>query len=109
MKSRYALLGTLGLVASMSAAAASLDFGSYVLDYDGTTAFGGRLPCAAGQLLDDGIVHVFENLVDRFGLVVMRVDVDDRKILVAALGRLLGGMREKFRGVEFLDRHFAEV
>lgn len=40
MKSRYALLGFLGLAASMSAAAATLDFGSYVLDYDGTTAFG---------------------------------------------------------------------
>lgn len=40
MKSRYALLGTLGLAASMSASAATIDFGSYLLDYDSTTAFG---------------------------------------------------------------------
>ena len=40
MKLRYALLGTLGLAASLSASAATLDFGSYLLDYDNTTAFG---------------------------------------------------------------------
>lgn len=40
MKSRYALLTTLGLAVSMSASAATLDFGSYLLDYDDTTAFG---------------------------------------------------------------------
>ena len=40
MKSRYALLGIVGMAASMSASAATLDFGSYLLDYDGTTAFG---------------------------------------------------------------------
>lgn len=40
MKSQYAVLASIGLVASMSAAAATLDFGSYQLDYDGTTSFG---------------------------------------------------------------------
>lgn len=40
MKSRYALLGTLGLAVSMSASAATLDFGTYLLDYDGSTVFG---------------------------------------------------------------------
>ena len=37
-----------------------------------------------------------------FGLVMMRVDIDDAEILVAALDRLLGGVGEERRGVELL-------
>ena len=40
-------------------------------------------------------------------LEVMRIDVDDREILIAALARLLGGMRQHDAGVEFLDLHAA--
>ena len=39
---------------------------------------------AARKLLQHRIVHVVENLVERFELVVMRVDVDDRELVVAA-------------------------
>ena len=42
-------------------------------------------------------------------LVVMRVDVDDQEILVFALHRLLGGMRERLRGVVVLEREIAQL
>ena len=64
---------------------------------------------AARELLQHRIVHVVENLVERFQLVVMRVDVDDRELVVAALARLVRGVLQELGGVEFLDRHLAEV
>ena len=62
-----------------------------------------------GELLHHRVGHVFQDLVERLQLVVMRVDVDDRKVLVAAVLRLLGGVREHLAGVEFLDLHAAVV
>ena len=44
---------------------------------------------AARKLLQHRIVHVVEDLVERFQLVVMRVDVDDRELVVAALAGLV--------------------
>ena len=64
---------------------------------------------AARELLQHRIVHVVEDLVERFQLVVMRVDIDDREFVVAALARLVRRVREQLGGVEFLDRHLAEV
>ncbi len=72
-------------------------------------ALGIGLPRAAGKLLQHRIIHVFENLADRFAFVVMRVDVDDGKILVAAFGGLLGRVGQQLAGVEFLDLHAAEI
>ncbi len=72
-------------------------------------ALGAGLPRALRQLLQHRIVHVFENFADRLALVVMRVDVDDWKTLVAALGRLLRRVRQQLGGVEFLDLHAAKI
>ena len=72
-------------------------------------AFGIRLPRAARKLLQHRVIHIFENLADRFAFVVMRVDIHDREILVAAFGGLLGRMREQLAGVEFLDLHAAKI
>ena len=47
MKLRNTLLASLGFAASMSASAATIDFGSYVLDYDDTTTFGA--PTGTGE------------------------------------------------------------
>ena len=55
------------------------------------------------------ILHVLQDLVERLGLVVVAVDVDDAEILVAALDRLLGGMRQQGRGVELGGGEVAEV
>ena len=40
---------------------------------------------------------------------MMRIDVDDREFLVAALLRLLGRMRQQLGRVELFDRHATEV
>ena len=55
------------------------------------------------------IVDVLEDFVERLGLVVVAVDVDDAEILVAALDRLFGGMCEQRRGVEFGRGQIAEI
>ena len=52
-------------------------------------AFGAGLPRAARKLLQHRIVHVFEDFVDQLAFVMMRVDVDDREILVAAFSACL--------------------
>ena len=63
----------------------------------------------ARKLLQHRIVHVFEDFADRLAFVVMRVDIDDREILVPAFGSLLRGVRQQLAGVEFLDLHAAEI
>ena len=55
------------------------------------------------------IVDVFDDLVERFRLVMMRIDVDDQEILVAALHRLLGRVRQRLRGVVVLQRYVAKL
>ena len=72
-------------------------------------ALGAGLPRTLRELLQHRIVHVFENFADRLALVVMRVDIDDWKTLVAALGRLLRRVRQQLCGVEFLDLHAAKI
>ena len=57
-----------------------------------------------GGLPQDRIVDVFHDLRERLVLVVVRVDVDDQEILVLALHGLLGGMRQRLRGVVMLKR-----
>ena len=64
---------------------------------------------AARKLLQHRVVHVVEDLADRFAFVVMRIHVNDGEILVAALGCLLGCMRQQLAGVEFLDLHAPKV
>jgi hypothetical protein len=64
---------------------------------------------ALRELAHHGIGHVVEDLVERLELVVVGVDVDDGEILVAAIFRLAGGVREHFSGVEFLDLHATVV
>jgi hypothetical protein len=61
------------------------------------------------KLLEHGIIEIVEDLRHRLVLVVMRVDVDDRKAVVATLLRLPGGVREQLGGVELLDRHAPEI
>jgi hypothetical protein len=61
------------------------------------------------KLLEHRIVEIVEDFWHRLVLVVMRVDVDDRKAFVATLLGLPGGVREQLGGVEFFDRHAAEV
>ncbi len=41
------------------------------------------------ELLEHGIVEIFQDLRHRLVLVVVRVDVDDREVLVAAIAGLL--------------------
>ncbi len=53
------------------------------------------------------VLDVFEDLAERLGLVMVRVDIDDAEILVAALRRLLGRMGEERRRVELLERQVA--
>ncbi len=72
-------------------------------------ALGAGQARAHGELLQHRVFHVFEDLVERLQLVVVRVDVDDREVPVAALARLLRGVGEQLGGVEFLDRHAAEI
>src|SRR5262249_54664546 len=67
------------------------------------------LACAARELLQHGVIHEIENFPDRFAFVVMGIHVNDRKILVAALGRLLGCMSQQLAGVEFLDLHATKI
>ena len=45
---------------------------------------------------------------ERLGLVMMRVDIDDAEILVAPLDRLLAGVGENGRRVEFLGGEIAD-
>ena len=47
----------------------------------------------------------FDDLGKQLVLEVVRIDVDDREVLIAALARLLGGMRKHDAGVELLDPH----
>ena len=58
---------------------------------------------------NDRILHVLQISVEGLGLVVVAVDVDDAEILVAALDRLLGGMRQQGRGVELGGGEVAKV
>ena len=46
------------------------------------------------------VLDELRDLLERLGLVVMRVDVDDEEVLVAALDRLLGGVLQQRAGVE---------
>src|SRR4029079_9119672 len=57
----------------------------------------------------DRIFDVIADAAEMLGLVMMRVDIDDEKILIAALLCLLRRMREEGLGVEFLDREIAEI
>jgi hypothetical protein len=47
---------------------------------------------------EHGTFDVFEHVLVGFAFIVVRVDVDDEKILVVALARLLGRMLEMLRG-----------
>ena len=49
------------------------------------------------------------DLVEGLGLVVVAVDVDDAEILVAALDRLVRGMRQQGGGIELGGGEVAEV
>ena len=60
---------------------------------------------AARDLLQHGIIEIFEDLRHRLGFVVMRVDVHDRELVVPALLSLALGVGEKLAGIEFLDAH----
>jgi hypothetical protein len=60
-----------------------------------------------GELLHHRVGHVFQDFVERFQLVVVRVDVDDRELVVVALLGLLRGLRQHFSGVELVDLHAA--
>ena len=60
-----------------------------------------------GELLHHRVGHVFQDLVERLELVVMRVDVDDRELIVFALLRLARGVRQRLAGVELVDLHAA--
>jgi hypothetical protein len=68
-----------------------------------------RHPLIPGFVAQDRILHVLQDLVERLGLVMVAVDVDDQEILVAALDRLLRGMRKQGTGVEFCGGEIAEV
>jgi hypothetical protein len=60
-----------------------------------------------GELLHHRVGHVFQDLVERLELVMVRVDVDDRELVVVALLRLLGGVSQHLAGVELVDLHAA--
>ena len=60
-----------------------------------------------GELLHHRVGHVFQDLVERLQLVVVRVDVDDRELVVVALLGLARGMRQHLAGVELVDLHAA--
>ncbi len=62
-----------------------------------------------GLVAQHRIVHVLQDLVERLGLIVVAVDVDDAEVLVTALHRLLRGMREQRRGVELGGGEVAEI
>ena len=62
-----------------------------------------------GLVADDRILHVLQDLVEGLGLVVVAVDVDDAEILVAALDRLVRGMRQQGGGIELGGGEVAEV
>ena len=62
-----------------------------------------------GELLHHRVGHVFEDFVERFELVVVRVDVDDRELVVVALLGLPRGVRQHLAGVELVDLHAAVV
>ena len=55
------------------------------------------------------IVDVFGDLLKRFGLVVMGVDVDDQEIFVVARDRLLCGVAQQRARVEFFTGKVAEI
>ena len=55
------------------------------------------------------VLDIFEDLLERLGLVMVRVDVDDAEILVFPLRRLLGRMGEQGRRVEFFEAMVAEI
>src|SRR5215831_3257344 len=57
------------------------------------------------QLADDWVLDVLHDLGKRLALEVMRINVDNGKVRVTALTRLLGGMRERDAGVELVDAH----
>src|SRR5262249_21754907 len=61
------------------------------------------------QLADHRVLDVGEDLGKRLGLEVVGVDVDDRKALVAALARLLGGVRQRDAGIELVDAHASVI
>jgi hypothetical protein len=70
---------------------------------------GVRLRAGQRQLAQHRIVEIFENLVQGLIFIVMRIDVDDRELVIAALARLTRRVRQQLRGVEFLHRHAAEI
>ena len=55
------------------------------------------------------IVDELGDLLERLGLVVVRVYVDNEEILVAALDRLLGGVAQQGARVEGLGGEIAEA
>src|SRR5262245_5405337 len=76
-------------------------------EHRGTGAALGRFDRLAA---DHRALDVCEDLVVRLALIVVRVHVDDEKILVVALARLPGGMLEVLRGRVVLGgelAHFA--
>ena len=60
-----------------------------------------------GELLHHRVGHVFEDFVEQLQLVVVRVDIDDRELVVVALLGLLGGVGQHLAGVELVDLHAA--
>ncbi len=57
----------------------------------------------ARLIAQDRVFDVIADALETVGLVVMRVDIDDEEILIAALDRLLFRMGEEGRGIEFLN------
>ena len=67
-----------------------------------------RRPCARGrhgELAQHVVLHVGQDFVVVLVLVMMGVDIDDQHVVEVALLRLLAGMGQEPRGVEFLDRY----
>ena len=62
-----------------------------------------------GELLHHRVGHVLQDFVEQLQLVVMRVDIDDRELVVAALLGLPRGVRQHLAGVELVDLHAAVV
>jgi len=61
------------------------------------------------DVLDDGTFDVAEHLGVGFALVVVRVDIDDKEVLILALMRLPRGVREVLMGVVLIEAEVADL
>ncbi len=62
-----------------------------------------------GLVAHHRIFDVFGDLLERLGLVVVRVGIDDQEVFVLAHDRLIDGVAQQRAGVELLAGEIAEI